>query len=157
MNIEQKFLAKVDWSTVVNLNSCWNFMTAPLVKGYRRFYYFKHPIRAHRFSYWLYHHKMQSDLIRVESPLVCHSCDNPACVNPMHLYLGSIQMNNLDRDNKNRFAHSENHGMAKLTQAKVDLIRSGLSRSRAELAQQLNVSASTVSLVKANKIWKVRV
>jgi hypothetical protein len=57
---------------------------------------------------------------------ICHHCDNPACVNVYHLFLGTLADNNRDRDTKGRTAHQcgEAHGMCKLSDADVSAIRS---------------------------------
>jgi len=53
-------------------------------------------VRANRISYMMFNGEIPKKI------LVLHKCDTPACVNPKHLFLGTIQDNNLDRKNKGR-------------------------------------------------------
>jgi transposase len=91
--------------------------------------------------------------------LVCHHCDNPSCVRPAHLFIGTALDNNRDRVSKGRSNASlgEHNGLAKLTeeQAKeiVDLYRDGGARQK-DLAACFGVSQSAVQLILSGKRWK---
>lgn len=79
------------WSKVIKTDNCWNW--------YKKESRFKHQQRmyiASRISYKLANPDFD------ESLLVCHTCDNPICVNPAHLFLGSSSVNATDRINKGR-------------------------------------------------------
>lgn len=71
-----------------------------------------------------------------------HTCDNPACVNPNHLRLGSHDDNMLDRNRKGRQARGERTGSARLTQADVlelrQLAQSGMTTGK--LARRFGIS-----------------
>lgn len=104
--------------------------------------------------------------------LICHSCDNPPCVNPNHLFKGTQKENNDDKITKGRMPMGENHcqvlnpelvlrgernGCAKLTDDKVRWIRTayvprtfGLSM----IAEILGVDRSAVWLALKRKTWK---
>jgi hypothetical protein len=56
--------------------------------------------------------------------VVCHSCDNPTCVNPDHLFIGTIADNNRDMRSKGRHAYGERHGKTKLSIEDVAAIKS---------------------------------
>lgn len=75
--------------------SCWMWTGSINVYGYGNFSRdgFK---TAHRWSYF-YHYKKHPGKL-----CVCHACDNRSCVNPKHLWLGTIQDNLLDQKNKGR-------------------------------------------------------
>lgn len=86
--------------------------------------------------------------------LVCHTCDNPACCNPAHLWLGTDADNMHDMLQKERAnkAAGVKHGMVKLTPADVQYIR----RSKASgvwLASQFGVVKSHISRIRLGKSW----
>ncbi len=76
-------------------NGCWEWKAKKDKNGYGIIYATKNT-RAHRFSYELYHGKIFENLI------ICHKCDNPPCVNPDHLFMGTHKDNAQDRQQKNR-------------------------------------------------------
>jgi hypothetical protein len=93
--------------------------------------------------------------------VVCHSCDNPACVRPDHLWIGSLLLNNRDRHAKGRTvikpsffkALGERQGLSKLTTEKVLEIRASTKGTRA-LATQYGVSLSCIEKVRERRTWK---
>lgn len=96
--------------------------------------------------------------------LVCHSCDNPQCCNPAHLWLGTKADNNRDRSEKGRtrtgkrayeavrYRKQERHPSAKLTAVQVSEIRSD-RRPLSVIGQQYGVDPSTVSRIRRGKAW----
>lgn len=94
---------------------------------------------------------------------VLHKCDNPPCVRPEHLFLGTKTDNNRDRDAKGRcvppprsarrtIPRGERHGNAVLTADKVRAIRSAVGRYR-EIGKQFGVSNTTVRMIKIGRAW----
>lgn len=75
---------------------CWLWLGYLGKDGYGELYAFNKRILAHRFSYELFNGKFNKEL------LVCHSCDNPKCVNPNHLWLGTCKENTQDSMKKGR-------------------------------------------------------
>jgi hypothetical protein len=86
---------------------------------------------------------------------ICHKCDNPTCINPDHLFLGTRQENMRDRDRKGRgrTPKHENHPKAKLNWRLVNEIRAS-DLPNALLAKQFDVSKSTIIRVKTHKFWR---
>src|SRR5690349_17498383 len=81
---------------VVQPNGCWLWSAAQTVGGYGKFKVRGSSARAHRFSY-----EHASGSIP-DGMFVCHRCDEPRCVNPDHLFLGSPKENMLDMVAKGR-------------------------------------------------------
>lgn len=145
-----RFWSKVDKSS--GENSCWNW-TAGKVDGYGRIYAGGRLWLAHRLSYFFAHSKCPDSLC------VLHSCDNPACVNPKHLSLGTKKDNAVDRDIKGRAAdHSgENHGRHKVSQDDVAAIRhlhatEGLTYR--EIGRRFNISRQAVGHIIRGETWR---
>lgn len=86
---------------------------------------------------------------------VCHTCDNPPCCNPDHLFLGTDADNAADRDAKGRQAKGASHGRAKLAEADVVEIRRRLTagESQSSIAKVFGVSQATVGKIKTGKHW----
>jgi hypothetical protein len=82
-----------------------------------------------------------------------HRCDNPWCVNPEHIFLGTKGDNNRDRHSKRRSAIGERHGMSKLTAEQVLQIRRARGLQK-DTARQFGVSLMTVKAIKQRRLWK---
>lgn len=84
------------WSKVSKGDGCWEWQAGRLPTGYGRFSDKGVEYKAHRFSWALAHGAIP------EGMLICHRCDNPRCVRPDHLFLGTNSDNQRDMVNKNR-------------------------------------------------------
>jgi hypothetical protein len=108
-------------------------------------------IGAHRYSYILHYGEIEGDLH------VRHKCDNPPCVNPNHLCLGTHQQNMNDMVERGRSVKGEDRPTAKLTEEKVREARilydSG-TKSINELAEQMGVAKTTIRMVVKRLTWK---
>jgi hypothetical protein len=94
MTLGERFWSKVDTSG--GDDSCWTWTASRNEDGYGRFRMHGQIVLAHRTSYILTHGHVDSERH------VCHSCDNPSCVRPSHLWLGSNADNAADRVTKGR-------------------------------------------------------
>jgi hypothetical protein len=86
---------------------------------------------------------------------VCHHCDNPPCVNPRHLFLGTHADNMADRDAKNRQVKGNRHPHSKLKEEDIPLIR-GLSKFgfvAGDIGKQFGVCDQTIYDILSRKNW----
>ena len=136
------------WSKVKKTSGCWIWTAAK--RGDKRVYGLfrigakEGNVAAHRFSY-----ELKYGTIPI-GKLVCHNCDNPSCVNPAHLFLGTHQDNAIDREKKKR---SKTHGAQKLNARQARLIKSS-SLSQTKLAKKFKVSRTTIASIRKGKTWK---
>lgn len=137
------------WSKVRKTDDCWLWLGSRSDTGYGCFYDGR-AYSAHRYSWELANGPVPHGLC------VLHRCDVRACVRPDHLWLGTKRENSRDMAEKGRHlgpdSAGENHGLAKLTDDDVRLIRSSRETGVA-LAARLGVSVSLVSLVRRRKAW----
>lgn len=150
MNSKQQELF---WSQVQKSTSgCWNWV-GPKNRGYGEFYPRKNrgSCRAHRVSYELANGPITA------GQLCCHHCDNRACVNPEHLFLGSAAENSADMVRKRRQMFGEAHVDARLTDEIVQTIRAMYAtgrHSQTEIAKLYGVSSATIWKIVHRQKWK---
>lgn len=144
-----RFIAKIKQK-----NGCWEWMGTRR-SNYGRFRVggkYGRLVDAHRFSFVLF----KSELGELD---VLHKCDNPCCVNPKHLKLGTHKENMADRDAKGRMRpppKGDKHHSNKLTNEDVLQIRAQYKNGAtpAELARKYRVSGTNISLIVKWKIWR---
>jgi hypothetical protein len=134
-------------------NGCWIFTGCLDRDGYGVFGHGRNKqVRAHRMSYEFYVGSIPN------GALVCHACDNPSCINPKHLFLGSAKDNTQDMIKKGRKASCKgsSHPLAKIDESDALWIKQQrqLSRSLKDIAKDLNISFQTVSSICKGTTWK---
>jgi len=146
--IEDRFWSKVDKK---GEDECWKWKDTD--SRYGDFRYDNKVVKSHRYSYELKYGKIPFGLY------VCHKCDNPTCVNPKHLFLGTQQDNMNDMIEKGRSimcSFPNNRNSAKLTEKQVKeirvLSRMGLTQTR--LSIKYNISITQIYNIVNNKIWR---
>lgn len=143
--IEERF-----WSKVEKSEDCWEWTGPKNNKGYGKFYFDGGGVYAHRFSLAL-------DGAYVPNGLcVCHHCDNPLCVRPDHLWVGTQKENLQDMTNKGRRkprSHiGERNPNVKLTEADVSVIKGSLI-PQVKLAKLFGVTRQLISEICRGNLW----
>lgn len=135
-------------------DECWTLKKKPHESGYYRFWDgdAKQYKMAHRYSYERY-------VGPTNGLVVMHKCDNPSCVNPNHLRLGTQAENVYDMLDKGRGGHiyksGAEHPKSKLDEDAVRFIRSNLSSMTInDLAEKFSVSRNCISSIKHRATWK---
>lgn len=141
----RRFWRKVD---IRGPDECWLWKgTLHGINGYGSIGRKARNMRVHRLSYFLHNGRLPKDLC------VCHRCDRKPCVNPNHLFLGTIADNTRDRDRKHRVQHGENHYRTKLTPDQIRAIRASKMTTTA-LARKYGVVTSHICRIKQRQTWK---
>ena len=136
------------WEKVDRSGDCWEWR-AGATRGYGTFWDGHKMVYAHRFSFLLDRGFIPSDTC------VLHNCDNPSCVNPEHLFLGTRKDNMQDSISKKRNSRGEVHGRSVLTKKDVYEIRRlhTLGVEQRILAKMWKIDPSNVSLIASKKRW----
>lgn len=148
----ERFLAQIDCA---DPDSCWNW-TSSLHDGYGMLQLDGRLTNAHRVSYMMFYGEIPKD-----KPIIRHTCDNRACLNPRHLVAGTIIDNINDRNSRNRQARGESHATSRLTEKDVLEIRRLYKRfgknggmTMVELSSRYKVGIKQIYLIVSRKCWK---
>lgn len=136
------------WSKVKKTRGCWWWTAFIPKKNYGRFWINGKNEGAHRIAWIIKNGSIPRGLH------VLHRCDNRACVNPAHLFLGTNTDNMKDRNEKGRTTHGEDHHSAKLTEEDVRQIRGHSFLSHKVLAARFGVSRRAIHYIINNKTWR---
>lgn len=147
-------LAERFWEKVDTSGECWEWTANRYSAGYGQFSASSgHPSLAHRIAWELTNGSIPDGMH------VCHNCpggDNPACVNPAHLFLGTAADNSADMVRKARSARGEGHPSVRLTETDVRRIRA-LSANGVPfvaIAVQFGVGHTTILNVAHRRTWR---
>lgn len=151
-----RYLSKIN--NLGRADACWEWNAGADADGYGIFWdgtYLEsgHPryVRAPRWTYEQFVGPIP------QGHNICHTCDNPPCVNPAHLFTGTDAVNHADREAKGRGRrmHGSTHVESKLTEVQVLTIRQRRARgeTQASLAEEYGVSAALLSKIINRKVW----
>lgn len=149
MAIEDRF-----WSHVAKSGDCWEWVGTRRRDGYGVFWSGERQVRAHRFAWELQNGPVPFGLS------LCHSCDNPPCVRPDHLFVGTQRENLADmtRKGRRRTRGKEQRGMrntaAKLTDEQVAHIKgmAAAGHYQDDIAARFGITRANVSYI-TRKTW----
>lgn len=85
--------------------------------------------------------------------IICHTCDNRACINPDHIYAGTHATNGADAVRRGRTLMGELNHSARLRFADIPNIRAD-GRHQQTIADEYGVARSTISAIKRRAIWR---
>lgn len=150
---QERFWEKVDKSG--GPDSCWNWTASLDKRGYGQFGVRRGVMKiSSRLAYEFTNGPVPQNLH------VCHTCDNPACCNPAHLWLGTAADNTADMMAKGRDGHGQLSGelnpRAKLTENDVRAIKKRLTAGERirNVARDYDVTESLIGQIKRKRIWK---
>lgn len=134
------------------ISGCWLWTASTAGKGYGQIKVpgTRRQVYAHRLSYEIYVGPIPDGM------MVLHRCDNPPCVNPEHLFLGTGAVNLMDMAQKGRHLYGERNTEHKLTEIGVhrifDLAEAGWSQRR--IANEMEVGQAHVGRILRGLRWR---
>ncbi len=138
------------WDKVDQSGDCWEWLAYKDKDGYGNFKVGGKSVQAHRYIFEVGGPPIPSGMC------VCHTCDNPSCVNPDHLWLGTQEENLKDMAKKGRARGGRNlgskNGNAKLTEEQVKAIR-GLYGTNAKISRQIGMSYAQITRIRDRTSW----
>lgn len=132
---------------VTKTDGCWEWKGLFGVDGYPLLPWARKMYRANRVSVLLSGREIG------KGQLACHTCDNPKCVNPDHLFVGTNMDNVRDAISKGRHVHGAMTPLAKLTEDEAKAIKSSNEKSSV-LADRYGISVGSVNNILASRTWK---
>lgn len=143
----ERFWPKVDRSG--GPDACWEWLRYRNTRGYGRLSLNGGGVGAHRVA-WKIAHRASTGTLDV-----LHACDNPACCNPAHLFLGTQLDNMKDMHQKGRHAHGRTVHTARLHEDTVRFIRNAVAggESQLSLARYFGVTTSAICNIVSRKSW----
>lgn len=139
------------WGKTKHADGCKEWTAYRDRNGYGRFRFNGENRLAHRIAYKLYYGIDPKELF------VCHTCDNPSCIEPTHLFLGTQKDNMDDMRHKGREPSrvGQNNGCSRLKDGEVAYIKKMLELGflQKDIAEDFDVTQQLISRIKNNKAW----
>jgi len=132
----------------VTESGCWLWLGNIDKDSYGVFWFEGKKYRAHRRLY-----ELTTGNEIDKQMLACHKCDNPMCVNPSHIFIGTCKANLVDARDKGRHFVGSKNGRSKLSEDEaLFILTCGLSTSF--LMDNFNVSKATINMIKRGRTWR---
>ena len=138
-----------------SVENCWEWLGTKSSSGYGNLNYYKDGRQvtesAHRTMWQICFGNIPDGMF------ICHSCDNPPCVNPYHLFIGTPAENSRDRDSKRRLPVGEDHHNSKLSVGNVLEIRELYvtgNYTQVKLGEMFSVSRVNIFDIVHRNIWR---
>jgi hypothetical protein len=152
MNIDKRPVEVAFWSNVDEVGDCWEWMGSRTSSGYGQFRHQRMRAGAHRWAW-----SWANDAPIPAGAYVCHTCDNPPCVRPSHLWVGDVLANTRDAVAKGRMPRGGAIHGAKLDEAAVEEMRlayaaGGVTQER--LAATYGINVATANAILRGRIWR---
>lgn len=150
-----KDIERFNTKIIIQSNGCWHYSGAHNNDGYGMFWTQGRTIGAHRFSA-----EHLGNLPLKPFDCVCHTCDNPGCINPAHLFIGTNVENTADRHRKGRSVRGSQIGNSIHSEQIVKAIKDaynsrphyrGIFR---DLSNEFNVSYGLVWYACRDRAWR---
>lgn len=147
------------WDKVDKSGDCWEWTGAKFQdNGYGQFWFNGTTVRVHRFSWMIANGTIPDGLC------ICHTCDNPLCVNPDHLWLGTNKENTHDMMAKGRWknggmdggAKGERNSHSKIIEEDVRRIRESFlfGATQNDLISIYPINQQSISNIINHKTWR---
>lgn len=161
MSLSKPIAERIFEGIKISENGCWEWVKFRARNGYGRISIGNKSISAHRASYLVFKGAIPA------GKFVCHVCDNPCCVKPSHLFLGTPSENFLDSvrkgrsklvlENRSRAARGSETKVSKLRENDITIIRNLYFNEKMTLksiAARFGVHSATISKVLKGTTWK---
>lgn len=130
-------------------NGCWECDLTKIGIGYPKITVGGKTFRAHRIAYELFNGEIPDGMF------VLHDCDNPTCVNPAHLHLGTQTENMRERSQRGRAPTAERNHNTKLTVEQATRIKHELRAGEAmrKLSRKYGVARNAIRNIRDGRAW----
>lgn len=150
----EKNISRFKTKLVIQPNGCWEYSGAKDADGYGMFWYDGKTRGAHQFSA-----RYLGNFVVNKGQQICHSCDNPPCCNPAHLFIGTTQQNTADRHFKGRSVKGSRVGTSVYNESIIKAVKNAYKTRThyrgiiKDISREFNVSYGVVWYACKRNAW----